>query len=72
MISAKRNEMLRFEVSRVMWDPIGAKNGERERENDEDRQQWWAMTMTCAVVGDRHRTATWVMTMKIDDDEDPE
>ena len=33
-MSAKRNGMLRFEVSRVMWDPIEAKNRERERERE--------------------------------------
>ena len=49
MMSAKRNGMLQFEVSQVMWDPIGAKNGERERErerereNNEDWQQQWAI-----------------------------
>ena len=29
MMSPKQNGMLQFEVSRVTWDPIGAKNGER-------------------------------------------
>ena len=32
MMSAKKNRMLQFEAGRVMWDPIGAKNTERERE----------------------------------------
>ena len=35
-MSAKRNGMLRFEVSRVMWDPIEAKNTERERERERE------------------------------------
>ena len=38
-MSAKRNEMLRFEVSRVIWDLIGAENGERKRERERDRER---------------------------------
>ena len=30
--------MLRFEVSKVMWDPIGAENGERERDREHKRE----------------------------------
>lgn len=31
MMSAKRKGTLRFDAGRVMWDPIGDRNGEREK-----------------------------------------
>ena len=38
-MSAKRKGMLRFDVCWVMWDLIGAKNGEREREREREKMK---------------------------------